>query len=83
MDIGQNMARLRDSEVGGSLRACVLAGPADLLVWEIRVTCDADWLPVEVVGRGPDLELAAAEALRQLTTHSLTTLGQQEVGRTE
>lgn len=83
MEIGPNMTRLLDSDVGPTLRACVVAGPADLLVWEVRVVCDSDGLPVDVIGRGTDQESAAAEALRQLTQHSLCTFDQPEIGRAE
>ena len=83
MDIGPNMTRLRDSEVGSSLRARLRAGPADRLVWEVRVACEFDGLPVEVIGRGTDEEAAAAEAIRQLTQHSLCIFDQPEIGRDE
>lgn len=83
MDIGPNMRRLRECSVGDSLQACLLAGPADLLTWEVHVGCEADGVPVEIVGRGTDLESAAAEALSQLTTNSLATFGHPEIGVTE
>jgi hypothetical protein len=83
MDFGPNLMRLRDSDVGPSLRARIVAGPADNLVWEVRVECDSDGLPVEVIGIGTDQEAAAAEAIRQLTEHSLCIFDQPEIGRAE
>ena len=86
MNTGANIQRLRDSDVGPSLRACLFTGPADIQSWEVHVACDTgvtDGIPLEVVGRGPDLEAAAAEVQRELTNHSLAVFGQPEVSRTE
>jgi hypothetical protein len=83
MNTGPNMARLRDSSAGASLVTCVLAGPGDLLVWEVRVTVDIDGLPLEVSGRGTDLEAAAAAAMPILTSLSPAIFGQAEIGPAE
>jgi hypothetical protein len=83
MEIGTNMRRLMDSAVGDSLEACVVAGPGDLLFWEVRVTLDADGIPLEVSGRGPDPELAAAAAMPLLTAESPSIFGQAEISRSE
>lgn len=83
MNIGPNMTRLRDSAVGPSLVTCVVAGPGDLLVWEVRVTIDSDGLPLEVSGRGTDLESAAAAAMPLLNNHSTGIFSQPEVSQSE
>ena len=83
MELGANMRRLFDSAVGDSVQACVVAGPGDLLVWEVRVTVDADGIPLEVTGRGSDMEAAAAAAMPLLTAHWAGMFGQAEVGRSE
>jgi len=83
MDNGPNMARLRDSAAGASLVTCVLAGPGDLLVWEVRVTVDVNGLPLEVSGRGTDVEAAAAAAMPILTACSPAIFGQAEIGLAE
>lgn len=83
MEFGPNMRRLMDSDAGDSLETCVLAGPGDLLVWEVRITVEADGLPLEVTGRGTDLESAAAAAMPLVTAHAPSILGQAEIGRSE
>jgi hypothetical protein len=83
MELGGNMRRLVDSTAGDSVEACVVAGPGDLLGWEVRVTVDADGIPLEVTGRGSDLEAAAAAAMPLLTAHSPAMFGQAEVSRSE
>ena len=82
MELGGNMRRLVDSSAGDSVEACVVAGPEDLLGWEVRITVDADGIPLEVTGRGSDLEAAAA-AMPLLTAHSPAMFGQAETGRSE
>ena len=81
MELGPNMRRLADSAASGSLEACVLAGPGDLLVWEVRVR--ADGIPLEVTGRGTDIEAAAAAAMPLLTAHSTLLSGQAEISASE
>jgi len=83
MNAGPNIARLRDSAAGASLVTCALAGPGDLLVWEVRVAVEVDGLPLEVSGRGTDLEAAAAAAMPILTSHPPTIFGHEEIGHAE
>ena len=67
MDLGPNMKRLRDMEVAGTLRACVIAGPGDLMFWDVCATVERDGLTIDVIGRGSDLEAAAALAIAFLS----------------
>ena len=67
MDIGPNVKRLREMDVAGSLRACVVAGPGDLMTWDVTVTIDQAGLKVDVIGRGSDIEAAASEAIAVLS----------------
>ena len=83
MELGPNMRRLIDSAASDSLESCVLAGPGDLLVWEVRVRVVADGIPLEVAGRGADLEAAAAAAMPLLTEHSAAMFGQAEISASE
>jgi hypothetical protein len=83
MEIGPNMRRLIDSATNDSLETCVVAGPGDLLVWEVRVKVEADGIPLEVSGRGTDLEAAAAAAMPLLTSHAGDMFGQAEISRSE
>ena len=83
MELGPNMRRLMDSDASKSLETCVLSGPGDLLVWEVRITVEADGLQLEVTGRGSDLESAAAAAMPLLTAHAPSILGQSDIGRSE
>jgi hypothetical protein len=66
------MKRLREMDVGDSVKACVIAGPADLLTWEVSACVDSDGMVLEVVGRGSDLEAAAASAMAVLTENGST-----------
>ena len=83
MELGANMRRLFDSAAGDSVQACVVAGPGDLLVWEVRLTVDADGIPLEVTGRGTDMEAAAAAAMPLLTAHWPAMFDQAEVSSSE
>ncbi len=83
MQLGGNMRRLFDSAAGDSVEACVVAGPGDLLVWEVRLKVDADGIPLEVTGRGSDMEAAAAAAMPLLTAQWPAMFGQAEVSRSE
>ena len=83
MEMGPNMRRILDSAAGDTVQACVVAGPADLLVWEVRVSVDADGMPLEVTGRGTDLEAAAAAVMPLLTAHSEGMFGQADIGSSE
>jgi hypothetical protein len=67
MELGPNMKRLREMEVADTLRACVVAGPGDLMSWDVSATIDRDGLKVDVIGRGSDLEAAAALAIAVLS----------------
>lgn len=61
------MKRLREMDVADSVKACVIAGPADLMTWEVSACVDSDGMILEVIGRGSDLEAAAASALAVLS----------------
>jgi hypothetical protein len=66
MPLGPNMRRLMDSPVAESVVASVTAGPGDIVAWDVRaaVADDGDGVPLEVIGRGSDMEAAAAELWR-------------------
>lgn len=83
MELGPNMRRLIDSTATDAREVCVTAGPGDLLVWEVRVRVEVDGIPLEISGRGTDLEAAAAAAMPLLTTHAAGMFGQSEIGRHE
>lgn len=72
MQLGTNMKRLLEMDVAEPVKACVIAGPGDLMVWEVCVCMDGDGVPVEFIGRGSDLELAAAAVLAALTQTNST-----------
>jgi hypothetical protein len=59
-------------DVSDSVKACVTAGPGDLMAWEVSACLDIDGMRLEVIGRGPDLELAAATAMAVLTESGAT-----------
>jgi hypothetical protein len=63
MQVGPNMKRLREMDVADTVAMCVMAGPGDLLVWEVRASIDSDGIPLEYVGRGSDLEAAAGAVI--------------------
>jgi hypothetical protein len=67
MELGPNMKRLREMDVADTLRTCVVAGPGDLMSWDVSATIDRDGLKVDVIGRGSDLEAAAALAIAVLS----------------
>jgi hypothetical protein len=67
MQLGPNMKRLQEMDVADSVRACVAAGPGDLLVWEVSASMDSDGTRLDVIGRGSDLEAAAASAVAMLS----------------
>jgi hypothetical protein len=64
--LGPNMRRLGEMELATSVAACVVAGPGDLLVWEVRANVKLDGLPLQLAGRGSDLESSAAAILAVL-----------------
>ena len=66
MELGPNMKRLREMDVADSVKACVTTGPGELMRWEVSACLDIDGMELEVIGRGPDLELAAASAMSVL-----------------
>jgi hypothetical protein len=61
------MKRLREMDVADTVKACVTAGPADSMIWEVSAYIDVDGMQLEVVGRDSDLEAAAASAMAVLT----------------
>lgn len=61
------MRRLSEMDVADSVKACVIAGPGDLMMWEVRACVDAAGMTLEVIGRGSDLEAAAGSAMTVLT----------------
>jgi hypothetical protein len=67
MQQGPNMKRLHDMDVSDTVRVCVVAGPGDLLMWEVSASMDSDGTGLDVIGRGSDLEAAAACALAVLS----------------
>ena len=67
MQPGPNMRRLQEMDVARTVRACVVAGPGDLMIWEVRAEKKIDGITLEVTGRGSDLEAAAASAIQVLT----------------
>ncbi|HEX7173054.1 MAG TPA: hypothetical protein VF365_10650 [Candidatus Limnocylindria bacterium] len=67
MQMGPNMKRVREMDVSHSLKACVTAGPGDVMTWEVSAGLDVDGMRLEVIGRGPDLEMAAASAMAVLS----------------
>ena len=66
MELGPNLKRLREMDVADSVRACVTTGPGDLMMWEVSACLDVDGMELEVIGRGPNVELAAASAMSVL-----------------
>lgn len=72
MQIGPNIKRLREMNVAETLRASVVAGPGDLMTWDVSATVEQDGLKVDVIGRGSDLEAAAAEATAVLSQNGAT-----------
>lgn len=72
IQLGPNMRRLREMDVADSVRACVIAGPGDLMTWEVSASVDTDGMTLSVVGRGTDLEAAAACAMAVLTENGST-----------
>jgi hypothetical protein len=66
------MKRLREMDVADSVKVCVISGPADLLAWEVSASVDHDGIPLEVIGRGSDLEAAAACAMVVLAENGST-----------
>ena len=69
------MKRLRELDVGDSVKACVIAGPGDLMAWEVSASMETDGMTLDVVGRGSDLEAAAASAMAVLTENGSTLTG--------
>ena len=78
MQLGPNMKRLRELDVGDSVKACVIAGPGDLMAWEVSASMETDGMTFDVVGRGSDLEAAAASAMAVLTENGSTLTGSAE-----
>jgi len=66
MQLGPNMKRLREMDIAETVKACVTAGPGDLLTYEVSACLDIDGMQLEVRGHGPDMEMAAASAMTVL-----------------
>lgn len=66
MQLGPNMKRLREMDIADTVQASVTAGPGDLMSYEVSARMDVDGMQLEVRGRGPDLEVAAASAMTVL-----------------
>jgi hypothetical protein len=67
MELGPNMRQLRELDLADTLRACVVAGPGDLMSWDVSATVQHNGLKLDVIGRGTDLEAAAALAIAVLS----------------
>src|SRR5215204_5126865 len=78
MTLGPNMRRVMDSALAESVVTCITAGPGDTTVWEVRAALsdDGDGIPLEVIGRGTDMEAAAAELWRVASGYSSQVLMQ-------
>lgn len=72
MQLGPNMKRLREMDVGESVKPCVIAGPGDLMTWEVSACADSHGVTLEVIGRGSDMEAAAASVIAVLTENGST-----------
>jgi hypothetical protein len=72
------MKRLRELDVADSVKACVIAGPGDLMAWEVSACMDTEGLTVDVIGRGSDLEAAAASVMAILTENGSTLAASDE-----
>ena len=74
-----------DSPAAKSVATSVIAGPGDMLVWEVRlaVTDDGDGVPLEVIGCGSDAEAAAAEIWRVVSDRLPQLLSQPEISAAE
>lgn len=72
------MKRLRELDVADSVKACVIAGPGDLMAWEVSACVDTDGMTLDVVGRGSDLEAAAASVMAILTENGSTLMAPVE-----
>jgi hypothetical protein len=81
LQVGPNMRRLREMDVADSVSARVIAGPGDLMTWEVSASVDSDGMALEVIGRGTDLEAAVACAMAVLTENG-STLGAESKGET-
>lgn len=75
------MKRLQEMDVAESVKTCVIAGPADLMTWEVSACLDSNGMTLEVIGRGSDLEAAAASAIEVLSQNG-STLETPRDGRT-
>jgi hypothetical protein len=72
MQLGPNMKRLREMDVADTVKSRVTAGPGDLLTYEVSARLDVEGMPLEVRGRGSDLEMAAASAMTILGDNGAT-----------
>jgi hypothetical protein len=60
-------------DIAETVSARVIAGPGDLMSWEVSACIDTDGIPIEVLGRGTDMEMAAASAIAVLTANPAST----------
>jgi hypothetical protein len=67
--LGPNVKRLREMDIADTLKACVTAGPGDLMRYEVIACVDVEGMQLEVRGQGSDLEAAAASAMSVLGEH--------------
>ena len=68
LSFGPNMRRVLEMDAQ-EIQVCVTAGPGDTLIWEVRSAGAPAGIRLEVVGRGPDIEAAAAALLPLLSLH--------------
>jgi hypothetical protein len=56
----------------------VTAGPGDLIRYGVSACLQVDGMEVEVIGRGPDMEMSAASAMAVLSAHGSAVLAQPD-----
>ena len=71
LSFGPNMRRLLEMDAE-TPQVCVIAGPGDALIWEVRSVAAPSSIRLEVVGRGSDIEAAAAALMPLLSLHGST-----------
>jgi hypothetical protein len=86
LSFGPNMRRLLEMDAE-TLQVRVTAGPGDTLMWEVRSAGEPSGIRLELVGRGPDIEAAAAALLPLLSLHgsalrATASTGQRRESRT-
>jgi hypothetical protein len=68
LSFGPNMSRILDMDAK-TIQIRATAGPGDTLIWEVRAADAPSGVSLELVGRGSDLEAAAAALMPLLTLH--------------